>query len=104
VIAGDAERDEEAKSDERADERQDHAPLRGHGVDEAGEAEMAAAQGGQRRDVIGQPGERDAGNFVVPDERMAEPAERETGDHDQRDRDHEHEGDRFKHAIVEGAE
>ena len=61
---------------------------------------MGAAQGGQRPCIVGEPTQRDRANFVVPDERKAEPAKHKSGDNNQGDDCHHRGGDRFKYAIV----
>ena len=83
-----------------AADRRGNAPVGGQRVHEAGKAKVAAAQGGQRGAEIGQPGQRDRGDLVVPDQRRAGPAEHEAERHDDGDRGHQEDGNDLQEAVI----
>ena len=97
--AGPRQHDEEDENDGLGEQRHREPEVRRHGVDEAGHADMGAAQRGQRRAVIGEPDEADGGEFVVPGQCVPDIAEDEAGNDQQRQAGHEDDDDGFKQPL-----
>ena len=81
-----------------------HAPAWRQRIDQAGHADMRAAQRRQRRAVIGQPHQPDLGDLVVPVERVAAIAESGAGDHQRGQRHHQRDDDPLHQALERRAE